>query len=112
MNENTARRWSSGFLRTGHIAVLRVEPLDYYYGGEPRYAFHTSLPGRGVRALVEAWNTPAEAWAAGVEGAERYEAEWPMANMAEVLGVTEIPDDSLRGLVRWAPVVNSYHSNT
>jgi hypothetical protein len=99
------RHYSIGFERPGEIAVVDLEPAGHYYGGEPYYGFHTSFPARGVQALGIAYPTKEAAWERGVEWARSYEAAAPMANMAEVIGVIETTGG-------YAPVVNSFHSNT
>jgi hypothetical protein len=100
------RHYSIGLERPGAIAVLDLTPAGRYYGGEPYYHFHTTLPAGGVRALPElATDDPEAAFLLGVAYAKEYERNRPMAGMAEVLGVTKVPEG-------YAPVVNTFYSNT
>jgi hypothetical protein len=86
--------------------ILDLTPVGRYADGDPRYRFHTSYPGRGVRALPETFDTPEAAHAHGVEVVREYERADPYGNMGEVLGVT-LSDEG-----KYRAVINTYHSNT
>ena len=88
------------------VKLLDMKPVGHYGAGEPRYAFHTSFPSRGVRAIAQDFDTPKAAYQHGIDTLRKYEAADPYGNMGEVLGVM------LHTNGKYRAVINTYHSNT
>jgi hypothetical protein len=87
------------------IAILDMKPIGYYADGSPRYAFHTSFPSWGVRAVGEVFTTPEAAFEAGRQAVGQYERADVFGNMGQVCGVTAVEGG-------YRAVINTYHSNT
>lgn len=91
--------------REQDVSEVSLVPTDRYADGSPVYGFHTSFPTRGVRALPETHATKLAAQAAGLDHVSRYERDnWP-GGMGQFIGVVASGG-------RWAPVVNTYYSNS